>query len=477
MPSEGTAKVAKDAVKNAILSGKLKPKPCEKCGSKKNVIAHHDDYSKPLKVRWLCESCHRLYHNNNLSELSDLYLDNEYDEVSGVEILNVYPNVKGVEFTPEMFDEFISNFEKYRAEKTPHLKIDHTSQQAVLKALTGKDFEEGTELPNLGFVKKMYHNGKQMFADIMRVPRNLKDVIFGGKMFKAISPEATWNFRGTGDKVITALSLTNNPAQKHVLDVHMSENTSDTSARGGEDGTAIYFSGDIKIQEDTNMADTMKDQNATADAEVKFPDSAMETFSEKVAAKMAGLFGKKEEKSASSMEPVIALSEYNELKSQNATLSAEFNEIKKLLIQKESEQKNFSERVRAIEQSTRLEKAEAICKQALLDGVPKVVIEHFRPILLSEMGEQTIKLSEKVGEKVVEADKQLVEMIKDFFRIYPDKVDFSDRSATKIEEPGTDEDVSLSEINNRAKELMAEGLQKHEALEKAGLEILAKRRK
>lgn len=409
-------------------------------------------------------------------ELKDIYQDDQYADVNGVEILNVYPNVKGVEFTPAIFDEFIRNFEKYRSEKTPHLKIDHTSQQAVLKALTGEQFEEGTELPNLGFVKKMYHNGKQMFADIMRVPRKLKDVIFGGKMFKAISPEATWNFRGTGDKVITALSLTNNPAQKHVLDVHMSDNTSDISARGGEDGKAIYFSGDITIQEDTNMGETMKDQNATADAEVKFPDSAMETFSEKVAAKMAGLFGKKDEKTADK-QPVIALSEYNELKAQNEVMSAEFNEIKKLLLQKESEHKNFSERVRAIEQSTRMEKAEAICKQALLDGVPKVVIEHFRPILLSEMGEQTIKLSEKVGEKVVEADKQIVEMIKDFFKIYPDKVDFSDRSSTKVEEPGTDEEVSLSEINKRTKELMAEGLPKHEALEKAGLEILAKRRK
>lgn len=26
--------------------------------------AHHDDYSKPLEVRWLCPSHHKLHHLN-----------------------------------------------------------------------------------------------------------------------------------------------------------------------------------------------------------------------------------------------------------------------------------------------------------------------------------------------------------------------------------------------------------------------------
>lgn len=41
--------------------GKLVPKPCEKCGDT-HVQMHHEDYSKPLDVRWLCIDCHMEEH-------------------------------------------------------------------------------------------------------------------------------------------------------------------------------------------------------------------------------------------------------------------------------------------------------------------------------------------------------------------------------------------------------------------------------
>jgi len=40
---------------------KLERQPCEVCGDL-NVHAHHDDYSKPLDVRWLCRSHHGAVH-------------------------------------------------------------------------------------------------------------------------------------------------------------------------------------------------------------------------------------------------------------------------------------------------------------------------------------------------------------------------------------------------------------------------------
>ena len=48
---------AREAARNAIASGKLVKKPCEVCD---NVLveSHHDDYSKPLEVRWFCHQHH-----------------------------------------------------------------------------------------------------------------------------------------------------------------------------------------------------------------------------------------------------------------------------------------------------------------------------------------------------------------------------------------------------------------------------------
>ena len=50
------------AVHKAISSGRLVRQPCEVCGKTKKVHAHHDNYTKPLDVRWLCPSHHHEAH-------------------------------------------------------------------------------------------------------------------------------------------------------------------------------------------------------------------------------------------------------------------------------------------------------------------------------------------------------------------------------------------------------------------------------
>ena len=49
---------ARTAVGNAVRDGRLTREPCEACGTTERVEAHHDDYSKPLEVRWLCKAHH-----------------------------------------------------------------------------------------------------------------------------------------------------------------------------------------------------------------------------------------------------------------------------------------------------------------------------------------------------------------------------------------------------------------------------------
>jgi hypothetical protein len=62
---------ARLAVSHAIRDGKLtKPDRCEKCGGEGQpfsdgrhpIHGHHEDYSKPLEVKWLCRRCHIAVH-------------------------------------------------------------------------------------------------------------------------------------------------------------------------------------------------------------------------------------------------------------------------------------------------------------------------------------------------------------------------------------------------------------------------------
>ncbi len=53
---------ARWAVNNAIRDGRLFRRPCEVCGASA-AEAHHDDYAKPLDVRWLCKKHHHEHHS------------------------------------------------------------------------------------------------------------------------------------------------------------------------------------------------------------------------------------------------------------------------------------------------------------------------------------------------------------------------------------------------------------------------------
>jgi len=61
--------LAEVALRKGILE---KSSACEACGDsgcmkdgRSKVQAHHDDYNKPLDVRWLCQKCHHVWHIKN----------------------------------------------------------------------------------------------------------------------------------------------------------------------------------------------------------------------------------------------------------------------------------------------------------------------------------------------------------------------------------------------------------------------------
>lgn len=63
------ARYAQNQVRSALRRGDMVREPCSICGATP-AHAHHDDYSKPLIVRWLCPKHHKVRHAELASELA-----------------------------------------------------------------------------------------------------------------------------------------------------------------------------------------------------------------------------------------------------------------------------------------------------------------------------------------------------------------------------------------------------------------------
>lgn len=67
--SDRAQNLLEEAIERGIIARKHQ---CESCGStgafkdgRTAIQAHHDDYNKPLDVRWLCQKCHHEWHKTN----------------------------------------------------------------------------------------------------------------------------------------------------------------------------------------------------------------------------------------------------------------------------------------------------------------------------------------------------------------------------------------------------------------------------
>lgn len=56
--------LAQQEANRVIKKGELKKGKCKLCKSIK-VEVHHEDYTKPLKVIWLCRKCHSFIHRKD----------------------------------------------------------------------------------------------------------------------------------------------------------------------------------------------------------------------------------------------------------------------------------------------------------------------------------------------------------------------------------------------------------------------------
>lgn len=57
---------AHEVVRRALIKGDLVREPCADCGSTEHIDAHHDDYSQPLAVIWLCRRHHASRHSRKI---------------------------------------------------------------------------------------------------------------------------------------------------------------------------------------------------------------------------------------------------------------------------------------------------------------------------------------------------------------------------------------------------------------------------
>lgn len=58
---------ARSLLNGAVQCGRInKPQTCESCGVMGRITAHHENYSKPLDVKWLCYECHGALHRKKV---------------------------------------------------------------------------------------------------------------------------------------------------------------------------------------------------------------------------------------------------------------------------------------------------------------------------------------------------------------------------------------------------------------------------
>jgi len=66
--------------RRALRTGELvRPDWCQRCGASCHPDGHHDDYTEPLRVLWLCKSCHAVAHPGRHARNREFWGPAEYE--------------------------------------------------------------------------------------------------------------------------------------------------------------------------------------------------------------------------------------------------------------------------------------------------------------------------------------------------------------------------------------------------------------
>jgi ribosomal protein S27AE len=110
-------KGASTIIGNAVRDGRLKKShECSECGCGGRIHGHHDNYSLPMVVRWLCSKCHHQWHIETEKELMDTK-DEEVLVYRAIEALEaIADSLNEMNERQREKDEFSINHKSFGAE-------------------------------------------------------------------------------------------------------------------------------------------------------------------------------------------------------------------------------------------------------------------------------------------------------------------------------------------------------------------------
>ncbi|QDP60245.1 MAG: putative protease I [Prokaryotic dsDNA virus sp.] len=166
-------------------------------GEEKELEEHEEEEKKASKMETLtdCDCEDKKGVCDCKEEVKQHELEQTFN-IKGVEIFSTGV-WNGDKYTHGDLEDMVTNFNKTGFQ--PPIKLGHNDEQPEM--LDGE--------PALGYVNKIYVEGKKLLADFIELPQKIYEAIKRGN-YKRVSSEIYWNYKSDGtvlDKVLKAVAL------------------------------------------------------------------------------------------------------------------------------------------------------------------------------------------------------------------------------------------------------------------------------